>query len=163
MGHVCDPAGAPISGIPSRRTSDRDIAATVRDEVLHLTKTTPTAVKWARSNPNPTDPTTGNMVVSFEASRELASQSPPSLGVHAQFASANERLQSSSANGATASTPHGSVSRPLGAATALQLATRPGPPGKAVPIERPTPPVPTPVRQLPRPSPCNGHKLPPTP
>ncbi len=40
--------------------------ATVRDEVLHLTKTTPTAVKWAR--PNPTDPTTGNMVVSFEAS-----------------------------------------------------------------------------------------------
>ncbi len=52
MGHVCDPAGAPISGIPSRRTAS---PATVRDEVLHLTKTTPTAVKWAR--PNPTDPT----------------------------------------------------------------------------------------------------------
>ncbi len=40
--------------------------ATVRDEVLYLTKTTPTAVKWAR--PNPRTPLQGNMVVSFEAS-----------------------------------------------------------------------------------------------
>ncbi len=27
--------------------------ATVRDEVLHLTKTTPTAVKWAQVQPQP--------------------------------------------------------------------------------------------------------------